>query len=443
MFTTPAKCLTNYKVYHVKSQKMSPDNPYDIGEYHLSPEVLQHRSSTPFIDIYDFNKTLQRKEVNCVLEHLGSVDGIPLSAFLNRVSLVSKLPERKRPSIEWLIDDSVERLACDSVYNRKINYIEKVEPIHTLCQIATTEELMPNLTTWLKTNSERLNDALASCLFLECQELAQECCFAVAYLARKLHFKMRTGVESIVDALIRLLSEALMPKEKYVTAFKEARQLHAEGEKSNKQMTVFHPLPLIYNYFEVYHRLIGVIYYTLADLLFNIPSPELIRLFVSRIFRRREIARYMLFQILDSVVTNMGEIQDEAERMVRSMNNMKERQSLFDENIWRILPSVLYIDILRAYSEVNIACRDYPDIVLNMLRAQATMKYPLMDEKTLQTVQDYWKQSGFFDFPMDRLPCLSLKLSFVERAVMKLSDLKTESCNGSITFTYRNTKESA
>nr|CDS18612.1 hypothetical protein EgrG_000640600 [Echinococcus granulosus] len=239
---------------------------------------------------------------------------------------------------------------------------------------------------------------------------------------------MRRGAEVLIDTLIRLMSRALIPREKNITAYREARQIHEERESIKKSLVIFHPPPLTYNYCEISHRLIGVIYYTLADVLFSIPLPELIRFFTFRIFRRREMARLLLFQILDSLVTNLSEIQEEAEKLAAKA----EVLGMYDENIWRLLPSVLYMDILRAFSEINIANREYPNTVLNVLRAQATLKYPLMDEKTLANVQNYWEQNPFFDVTMERVPRLSFNLLPAEKAAAKSLEVKKDSASGSL-----------
>ncbi|KAL5967277.1 hypothetical protein TSMEX_004965 [Taenia solium] len=328
---------------------------------------------------------------------------------------------------EKILSKALNHVVCDAPCSKDINILEKVESLHTLRRVAATESLIAQFIQWMKTNSERLNDALASCLILDCQELAQECCFTIAFLARRLHFSMRGGVEILIDTLIRLMARALIPREKNITAYREARQLHEERQRLKKSLAIFHPPPLNYNYCEIYHHLIGVIYYTLADLLYSIPLPELIRFFTFRIFRRREIARLLLFKILDSVVSNLSEIQEEAGNLAAETGVLE----MYDDNIWRLLPSVLYMDVLRAFSEINIANREYPNTVLNILRAQATQKYPLMDEKTVANVENYWRQNQFLDVTMERMPRLSLNLPPIEKAVAKSLEVKKDSASGS------------
>ncbi|VDM25137.1 unnamed protein product [Hydatigera taeniaeformis] len=400
---------------------------YESATERTSSHASQCQPPTKYtIHREDFAKTLQQKEINSVLEHLASVDGISLSAFVSRVLYVSS-PMKTDPTLtEKILSETIKCVTYTAPCDNESNFLEKVESLHTLCKVAATESLIIPFIEWMKTNSERLNDALASCLIVDCQELAQECCFTIAFLARRLHFSMRGGVEVLIDTLIRLMARALLPREKNVTAYRDAQRLHEERDRLKKSLTIFHPPPLKYNYYEVYHRLIGIIYYTLADLLYSIPLPELVRFFTFRIFRRREIARLLLFQILDSVTGNISEIREEAENLA----SKTEKSEMYDENIWRLLPSILYLDILRAYSEINIVDREYPNTILNILRAQATQKYPLMDEKTLANVEQYWEQYQFFDLGMERVPRLSLNLPSV--TMTKPLEIKKGSASGSL-----------
>lgn len=402
---------------------------YEAVTTHTSSYETECQPPTKYaVHQEDFAIPLVKRETNSLLEHLASVDGIPLSAFLSRVCFVSTFVKTDVLLTEKILNEALNRLACDAPCGKDANVLEKVESLHTLCKVAATESLVTQFIQWMKTNSERLNDALASCLILDSQELAQECCFAIASLARRLHFSMKGGVEILIDTLIRLMARALIPREKNITAYREARQLHEERERLKKSLALFHPPPLNYKYCEIYHRLIGVIYYTLADLLYSIPLPELIRFFTFRIFRRREMARLLLFKILDSLVSNLGEIQEEAENLAAKAGVLE----MYDENIWRLLPSVLYMDILRAFSETNIANREYPNAVLNILRAQATQKYPLMDEKTVANVENHWKSNQFLDVTVERVPRLSLNLPPIEKTMAKSLEVKKDSASGSL-----------
>ncbi|KAL5106193.1 hypothetical protein TcWFU_004715 [Taenia crassiceps] len=394
---------------------------------HTSSYDAECQSQTKYaLNQEDFSVPLQLRETNSVAEHLASIDGIPLSAFLSRVWSVSAFTKTDTLFTDKVLNETLKRVACDAPCGKDINVLEKVESLHTLRKVAVTESLIAQFMQWMKTNSEKLNDALASCLIMDCQELAQECCFTTAFLARRLHFSMREGVEVLIDTLIRLMARALIPREKNITAYREARQIHEERERLKESLAIFHPQPLNYSYCEISHRLIGVIYYTLADLLYNIPLPELIRFFTFRIFHRREMTRLLLFKILDSVAGNLSEIQEQAENLAAKAGVLET----YDENAWRLLPSVLYMDILKAFSEINIASREYPNAVLNMLRAQATQKYPLMDEKTVVNVESYWQRSQFLDITMERVPRLSLNLPIIEKA--KSLDVKRDSASGSL-----------
>ncbi|VDD74490.1 unnamed protein product [Mesocestoides corti] len=351
-------------------------------------EARQVHSIKARSDFRAFTKRVQKQANNAILDHLWSVDGFPLSAFLSRVGLVPKFTSSRQESTFKLIEEALHKLNGDLTNGRKTTLTEKAGCLSTLCKLAATEEMDREFSDWMRYNSARLNGAVSTCLILECQDVAQEACFALAYLARKFHFLMKPGIGNVFESLMHLMDRAMSPRQRNFDAFWEAKRRHEDGQVYKILRTTFHPPPPRYCYSEIYYRLVGVIYYTVADLLYNIPHPDLINFFVSRISRHHDLTRQLFFQILDAVVINLSEMQEEAQNF-DTLSTDDPQDEMYNENLWRQLPILLYINVLKTSNETYIVDSEVPDTILNILGSKLTRMNPFFDEKILQMLDNH------------------------------------------------------
>lgn len=394
-------------------------------------ESVRSQFKKHMADIYE-------RETNPVLDSLSSVDGYTKSAYLSRVSVSTTYTSARRRSTASVIETVVDVLLQDNpdyegTHNprKKADLHDKIEGLRTLCQLGNTPDRLHDFVQWMETNGPKLNEALASCLALHPQELAQETCFAIAILARRLHFSMLKGFEILVVSLLRVMALGMVPRELSVEALHAARQRHEEQQLYRRRKQEFHQPPAKYAYSEVFHRLIGIVYFTLADLLYNIPHPEIIHFFETRIIRRREMTRILLFRILDSISTNLSDIREEALRLSSPPETETKGEVVplpisdsYDVDLWNRLPILLYTDLLRAYNDSNFFNRELISAILNMLRFHAPTKDPIMDDMTLKILENYFAQENAEKAQADKNKKLSINLPPTGQSELKEKNAK-------------------
>ncbi|KAA0183503.1 hypothetical protein FBUS_00708 [Fasciolopsis buskii] len=350
---------------------------------------------------------------NVILENLPSINGLPLSAFLNRMRGVIPLGLQTPTSLNRLLDGELELISSgnkqDPAAETNITHEDKIQAVRIFCRAAADPNNLEVYSKWLGLNAAILNEALANCLGTEHRDLTQETCFTIAYLARKFHFQMTTKLDLVIGALVRAMATTLIPWESYVEQYRDAKERHNDIELARGRNIAFHHPRMEYQFSEVNHRVLGCIYYTLGDLLFNCPMPKLIHFFECRIFRRREMTRNLLFTILHVVVINLNELKSEAERLATlakqlSSENLpsldgagpltSRRGKLYSETMWNDLPANLYSDIIRVYNDRNRANKMFINEIMALLRAHAPEKLPIFEEATLKALELYTGSGG-------------------------------------------------
>ncbi|CAL8075325.1 unnamed protein product [Calicophoron daubneyi] len=352
------------------------------------------------------------KLCNVVIENLPSINGLPLSAYLNRMRGVMPMFRLGTTPLESLIETDVSKLIeadSGSSSDGKVTAQEKVQAIRNLCRYAADPKDADVFSNWLGTNAHTLNEGIANSLGTDNRDLMQELCFGVAYLTRAFRFGMHDKLELVIAALVRAMALALIPWENYVEQFRDAKERHNDIELARGRPIVFHYPRMEYLFSEVNHRVLGCIYYTLGDILFNCPTPKLIHFFECRIFRRKEMTRNLLFTILHVVVINLTDLQSEAEHLAdlekksglgakpmgRTTSPLSSRRGKpYSESMWNDLPGTLYADIIRVYNDRNRANKVLINEIMAMLRALAPEKLPLFEEATLKALELYTGAGG-------------------------------------------------
>ncbi|KAG5443850.1 hypothetical protein CSKR_202883 [Clonorchis sinensis] len=383
------------------------------GEILREAEERYHRRAKEHFKKY--LKDENEKMNNVILDSLPSVNGYPLSAFLSRMRGYTPLIRHGMTPLEKILEEKIADLSdmsqtSEDGYNKlKVSSREKICAMRTICKLAVDEDDRERMGNWLANNAGLLNEAVAASLATECRDLLQELSIGISFLARQFRFRLYDKLELVIAGLVRSMAIVLVPWETYVEQFRDAKEHHNDLELARGRQLVFHHPRIEYQFHEANHRVLGCIYYTLGDLLFSCPSPKLIHFFECRIFRRKEMTRNFLFTILNVVVTNLSEIQSEAEQLAnvekqpssvsiiagRSVTPlMSRRRKIYSEALWNELPANLYADIIRVYNDRNRANKVLINEIMAVLRSHAPDKLPMFEEATLKALEMYTGGGG-------------------------------------------------
>ncbi|VDN14747.1 unnamed protein product [Dibothriocephalus latus] len=266
-----------------------------------------------------------------------------------------------------------------------------------LCELANSQRFFPPMREWMEKHSTRFNNLLVTCLTAEQPEVAQEACLAFAYLARKFNNAMQGGMDNVINSLIRLLAVLMVPRDNQISVYRKALEQHADLQMIRATPQPFHFPRQSYDFTDVHHQLISCVYYTIADLLYNIPSPSLLVFFECRIFRRREMTRTLLFRILNSISQNISDLREHAESLEKPMPPKEDEAAFTAETarrakiaeVWDRLPGRMYTEILRAYHDYNAMNKELILEIMEFLRASSRIKLAIFDEETIRALELY------------------------------------------------------
>ncbi|VDL95212.1 unnamed protein product [Schistocephalus solidus] len=344
---------------------------------------------------------------NCVLDNLPSVTGLPRTVFLSRLAAVGTYVSSKKEHILSQIETILQMLTDfsgeESGKKRTVATVTvKARGMRTIREIANTPEKLPILCDWMQKHSQDLISALVYCLNLEHEELAEEACFTAAFLARKCRLDMQGGIDSLIAGLIRTMAIAMVPRENHVDAYREARERHNDLELIRAKPMPFHFPRQTYDFTEVHHRLIGVVYYTIADILYSVPLPKLYHFFECRIFRRKEMTRTLLFQILYVIALSLPELMEEAKIIDRREVPEGDKGAAAAEELrrakvaqeWDDLPALLYTEILRVYEDNNQKNKDLILDIMEFCRVNAPVRLPIFEADAITALELYNARAG-------------------------------------------------
>ncbi|BHF74427.1 hypothetical protein SprV_0501751300 [Sparganum proliferum] len=344
---------------------------------------------------------------NHVLDYLPSVTGLPRSVFLSRLAAVGTYVSTKKEHILSRIENILQMLSDfsgeeGSKRRTMAGVTEKAHGMRTIREIANTPEKLTILSEWMQKHSQEVISALVYCLNLEHEELAEEACFTAAFLARKFRLGMQAGSESLIAGLIRTMAIAMVPKENHIDAYREARERHNDLELIRGKPMPFHFPRQTYDFAEVHHRLIGVVYYTIADILNSIPLPKLYHFYECRIFRRKEMTRTLLFQILYVITLCLPELKEEAKIVDRREVPEGDKGAAAAEELrrakvaqeWDDLPALLYTEILRAYEDNNLKNKDLILDIMEFCRLNAPVRLPIFEADAITALELYNARTG-------------------------------------------------
>ncbi|VDL95214.1 unnamed protein product [Schistocephalus solidus] len=354
-----------------------------------------------------FKKYLQESAAvatNPLLDSLASISGMPQHTFLGHMSAIGSYSTTKKINI----DDKLRRMLHTisgfsfdgdrgSEEGPRATVVEKCLTLRELCELANSQRFFPPMRDWMEKHSTRFNQLLTTCLTAEQPEVAQEACLAIAYLARKFNNAMLGGMEQVISSLVRLLAILMVPRENQITVYRKALEQHADLQLIRATPQPFHFPRQSYSFTDVHHHLISCVYYTIADLLYNIPNPSLLVFFECRIFRRREMTRTLLFRILSSVSQNISELREQAESLEEPMPPKENEEAFTAETarrakiseVWDRLPARMYTEILRVYHDFNAINKELILEIMEFLKASSPIKLAIFGDETIRALEIY------------------------------------------------------
>ncbi|BHF74419.1 hypothetical protein SprV_0501750500 [Sparganum proliferum] len=341
---------------------------------------------------------------NPILDSLASISGMPQSTFLGHMSAIGSYATTKKINIDEKLRKMLHTISGFSFDGERgseegprATVVEKCLTLRELCELANSQRFFPPMREWMGKHSFRFNRLLTTCLTAEQPEVAQEACLAIAYLARKFNNDMLSGMEQIISSLIRLLAILMIPRENQISLYRKALEHHADLELIRATPQPFHFPRQTYSFTDVHHHLVSYVYYTIADLLYNIPNPSLLLFFECRIFHRREMTRTLLFKILSSISQNIDELREQAESLEEPMPP-KENEEAFNaesarrakmSETWDRLPGRMYTEILRVYNDYNAVNKELILDIMELLKASSPIKLAIFGEETIKALEIY------------------------------------------------------
>ncbi|VDN33211.1 unnamed protein product [Dibothriocephalus latus] len=282
---------------------------------------------------YDkFLRELSHSVTNPLLDSLPSVNGIPRNAFLYRFAAVSPFTTTRKLNMSSYLDGLISLLSEATEEGRESSRppatsCEKYDALRQLREIAASEKYSAQIYS----------------------EIVIEACFTIAFLARRFHFELYDEMDSLIGALVRMVAVGMVPLENHVTLYREEADRHKDREMVSSRPLAFHFPRMRVKFAESQQRMVGIFYYTIADLLYSLPWPKLILFFECRIFRRKEMTRSLLFGILTSICMNLRELRSETDRLSK-ITPLPEADSAATARLWEDLPANMYLELLRAYA---------------------------------------------------------------------------------------------
>nr|VZI11096.1 unnamed protein product [Spirometra erinaceieuropaei] len=345
---------------------------------------------------YDqFLRGLSSSVTNPVLDSLASVNGLPRSAFLYRFAAVSPFTTSRKLAMASYLEGLISVLAEKTEEGREgsrppSTSCEKYDALRQLREIAASDNYSVQMSNYLKAHPGEINRMIIHILDFNHTEVAIEACFTIAFLARRFHFELYEGMDSLIAALVRTMAVGMVPLESYVTLYREEADRHKDREMLSSRPLPFYFQRMRVEFSECQHRLVGVIYYTIADLLYSLPWPKLILFFECRVFRRKEMTRSLLFEILASICMNLRELRSEADRLSK-ITPLPPAETAAAARLWDDLPANMYLELLRACNDKNPKNSVLIEGMMSILRASAPVKLPIFEEDALRVFEYYFQ----------------------------------------------------
>ncbi|VDO01545.1 unnamed protein product [Rodentolepis nana] len=342
-----------------------------------------------------FLQNLEQPLIHPVLSSLSSVVGLPCSTFLCRLTAISEYTSGTRKvNTVAIIKENLTILADLDAQNpgKMINSEKHISVLRQLSELANTDGYAQDFEEWSMNNSTELHDTLISCLNSENPLIIEETAVTISFLARNLHFALFRSAETLITAMVAALAVAMTPTENHFESYRKAFELHKEVLMTKSIQLPFHYPRQNYDFHDPRFRVVGYIYYALADFLYNVPHPFLIHYFQCRISRRKEATRTHLFRILYAIVKNLSELEEFAKNIspriekqqdksdgqtppfngtfneitspisqtktieknnTESLENSTSEPEFYQRDQWSKLPSKLFLEILRTSQEGN------------------------------------------------------------------------------------------
>ncbi|VEL34494.1 unnamed protein product [Protopolystoma xenopodis] len=378
-------------------------SPKHIITYETFVEARKRCIARSQAKVTGFLNDLTSSTSNCVLDSLPKTICYPLQNFLIRLLPGEQLGRFKEANIEQAL---MERLSCllDPLTQHDTSVRTKgvrVDILTFFRRAIQEAEHTEAVTGFIARNVESFNRSISFCLNSESREVIEEACYTLCVVARILRFQMVPGLEELMAGLIRVVALLMVPWETYVEGYREAKERHTDLEIARAQTLPFHFPRVEFLYHEVGHRTLAVLYYTLADLLFACPSPRLLNFFECRIFRRKEMTRHLLFNILRAVVINLTDLQEEAEALQQKQAGRQDgqvsssgRHRASSTKQWRRLPAYMYADCLRVFHDRNKANKSLIVDILSGLRNLAPERLPRYEDAILKAMEAFSGSAG-------------------------------------------------
>ncbi|VDL95215.1 unnamed protein product [Schistocephalus solidus] len=342
-----------------------------------------------------FLRDLSARVTNPVLDSLPSVNGIPRSAFLYRFAAVSPFITSRKLNMASYLDSLINLLAETVEEGREASKTpstscEKYDALRQLREIAASDTYSVQMSDYIRSHPGEINRMIIHILDFSHTEVAIEACFTIAFLARRFHFELYDEMDSLIAALVRMVAVGMVPLENYVTLYREEADRHKDREMVSSRALPFYFQRMPVEFSECQHRMVGMLYYTIADLLFSLPWPKLILFFECRIFRRKEMTRTLLFDILASLCMNLRELRNEADRLSK-ITPPPQAESAVTAGLWDDLPANMYLELLRACNDKNPKNSALIEGMMSILRASAPVKLPIFEEDALRVFEYYFQ----------------------------------------------------
>nr|CDS29819.1 conserved hypothetical protein [Hymenolepis microstoma] len=366
------------------------DIPVDIVNS-ANTQAKKHTKAT----FAAFLQNLEQPLIHPVLRSLSSVAGLPCSTFLCRLTAISEYNSgTHKVNTVAIIKENLTILADPDIQSpsKMVNSEKHISALRQLSELANTVGYAQDFEEWSMNNATELHDALISCLNSENPLIIEETAVTISFLARNLHFALLRSAETLITAMVAALAVAMTPTENHTESYRKAVELHKEFLVTKSTQLTFHYPRQDYDFYEPRFRVIGYIYYALADFLCNVPHPFLIHYFQCRILRRKEVTRTHLFRIIYAIVKNLTELEEFAKNIcprlekaqdksdgqtlpvnrtvnevasstfqprtteknnTESPENSTSELEFYQRDQWSSLPSKLYLEMLRISQEGN------------------------------------------------------------------------------------------
>lgn len=381
----------------------------------------------------EFLQDQEQSKMHSVLGSLPSVTGLPRSVYLCRLCSIGEfIPGQRKVSTISLIEGNLSVLTefidgkQTTNVSRHSGTIKRIEALRQLCELANSTRRAKDFEEWAGRHSTQLHNAFIYCLNIENPIIVEETAVAISFLARKLHFALLKSADTLITAMVAVLAVAMTPTETHVEALRRALDFHQEMEITKTRSLTFHFPRQNYEFSEPKFRIIGYIYYALADFLYNVPHPFLIHYFQCRILRRKEMTRRLLFRILYAIVENLADLEDFAMKhcpkvekprappevrappikgifnpflstatQQKSPEKDNEAESdtvmykpdIYRKEQWENLPAKLYVEMFRAFKDRNPENQNIIANILTELKSISHVKLPTIDLTTANRLE--------------------------------------------------------